>query len=153
KSRPDSSDKILQVLEVCHPRDPERALHNLDAIAAALDSGLLREFMAALGRFMARSPDPDMALNSLERFLSQSAAVEQVPRLLEQRARLLETLVQLFSMSQSFSDLLTVNPDYLDMLKVPLRRSPSPTELREQLQAEVDAAFEDSAVLGAFRRF
>src|SRR5437588_6798583 len=39
------------------------------------------------------------------------------------------------------------------MLRVPLRRSPSQKELQEQLQAEVDAAFEDSAVLRAFRRF
>ena len=39
------------------------------------------------------------------------------------------------------------------MLRVPLRRSPSPAELQAQLQAEVDAAFEDSAVLRVFRRF
>ena len=39
------------------------------------------------------------------------------------------------------------------MLRIPLRRSPSPAELREQLQAEVDAASEDAAVLRAFRRF
>src|SRR5437588_6693056 len=39
------------------------------------------------------------------------------------------------------------------MLRVPLRRSPGQGELREQLQAEVAAAFEDSAVLRAFRRF
>src|SRR5262249_56050169 len=46
-----------------------------------------------------------------------------------------------------------VNPDYLDMLQVPLRRSPSKQELQDQLQAEVDAAFENSAVLRAFRRY
>ncbi len=39
------------------------------------------------------------------------------------------------------------------MLRVPLRRSPSPSELRDGLQAEVDACFEDSAILRAFRRF
>src|SRR5207247_8831616 len=73
--------------------------------------------------------------------------------LLETRARALEILLQLFSTSQSFSDLLVANPDYLDMLRVPLRRSPSQKEMQEQLQAEVDAAFEDSAVLRVFRRF
>src|SRR5262249_42379617 len=59
----------------------------------------------------------------------------------------------LFSTSQYFSDLLAANPDYLGMLRVPLRRSPSPKELQEQLQTEVNAAFEDSAVLRVFRRF
>src|SRR5438876_5401978 len=73
--------------------------------------------------------------------------------LMESRARTLETLLQLFSTSQFFSDLLITNPDYLDMLRVPLRSSPNREELQDQLQAEVDAAFEDSAVLRAFRRF
>src|SRR5262249_7394938 len=45
------------------------------------------------------------------------------------------------------------NPPYLDMLCVPLRHSPSLKELQEQLQADVDAAFEDSALLRSFRRF
>ena len=51
-------------------------------------------------------------------------------------------LLQLFGTSQMFSDLLANNPDYIDMLRVPLRRSPSLPELRDRLQAEVDAAFE-----------
>src|SRR5205823_3055391 len=50
-------------------------------------------------------------------------------------------------------DLLVANPDYLDMVRVPLRRSPSLKEMQEQLQHDVDAAFEDSAVLRAIRRF
>src|SRR5262249_55071962 len=73
--------------------------------------------------------------------------------LLEGRARTLEILLQLLSTSQFFSDLLVANPNYLDMLRVPLRRSPSQKEMQEQLQSDVDAAFEDSAVLRAFRRF
>ena len=39
------------------------------------------------------------------------------------------------------------------MLRVPLRRSPSGSELRDQLREDVEAAYEDSAVLRAFRRF
>ena len=35
-------------------------------------------------------------------------------------ARTLETLLQLLSTSQFFSDLLITNPDFLDMLRVPL---------------------------------
>src|SRR5947209_455643 len=69
------------------------------------------------------------------------------------RARTLEILLQVFGVSQSFSDLLVASPDCLDMLRVPLRRSPSPAEMQAQLQAEVDAAYEDSAVLRVFRRF
>jgi glutamate-ammonia-ligase adenylyltransferase len=72
---------------------------------------------------------------------------------MESRFRTLEILLQWFSTSQYFSDLLILNPDYIDMLRVPLRNSPRKAELQAQLQSEVDAAFEDSAVLRAFRRF
>src|SRR2546427_5057702 len=94
-----------------------------------------------------------MALNSLERFLGSPAGAQQLPSLIEGRARTLEKLLQLFGTSQYFSDLLAIYPEYVDMLRIPLRRSPSLRELREQLQSEVDAAFEDSAVLRAFVRF
>src|SRR5262249_54132919 len=126
---------------------------NLSHLAQALGLGSLRELSQPMGRFLARCPDPDMALNNLERFLADPAGAQQLPSLTEGRGRRLEVLLQLFSTSQYFSDLLTANPDYLDMLRVPLRRSPSLKELQEQLQAEVDAAYEDSSVLRAFRRF
>jgi len=134
-------------------RDLERGYGNLTALAETLGVDRLRELSAPLSRLMPRCPDPDMALNNLERFLSQPAGTQQLPSLLESRARGLEMLLQLLGTSQAFGDLLTANPDALDMLRVPLRRSPSAKELQDQLQAEVDAAYEDSSVLRAFRRF
>jgi glutamate-ammonia-ligase adenylyltransferase len=134
-------------------RDCERGWQNLDHLAEAVGPDALRDLTPLLGRYLPRCPDPDMALNNLERFLANDAGRQQLPALLEGRARTLEILLQLLSTSQSFSDLLVANPDYLDMLRVPLRRSPSDTELRDQLRAEVEAVFEDSAVLRAFRRF
>jgi len=134
-------------------RDLERGWHNLSHLAKAIGLDPLGELCPFLGRFLPRCPDPDMALNNLERFLATKGGQEQRPALLEGRARPLEVLLQLLSTSQYFSDLLVANPDYLDMLRVPLRRSPSGSELREQLREEVEAAYEDSAVLCAFRRF
>ena len=149
----DSLDGARSFLNNCNLRDPEGGGRNLASIAAVLSREGLRDLGPPLGRLLPRCPDPDMALNNLERFLAQPAGAEQLPLLLENRARTLEILLQLLSVSQSFSDLLGANPDYLDMLRVPLRRSPSPAEMQAQLQAEVDAAFEDSAVLRVFRRF
>ncbi len=125
----------------------------MTGLEEALSLDGLRDLCTPLGRLLPRCPDPDMALNNLERFLANPAAAAQTPLLLENRARVLEILLHLFSTSQTFSDLLSLNPDYLDMLRVPLRRSPSKDELQEQLQAEIDAAHEDSAVLRVFRRF
>ncbi len=134
-------------------RDPERGWRNLAGLAEVLSLDGLREICTPLGRLLPRCPDPDMALNNLERFLANPAAAAQTPILMENRARVLEILLHLFSTSQLFSDLLSLNPDYLDMLRVPLRRSPCKDELRAQLQDEVEAAYEDSAVMRAFRRF
>ncbi len=134
-------------------RDPERGWRNLAHLSDKIGEAPLRDLCTPLARVLPRCPDPDMALNNLERFLATPAGAAQLPALVENRARALEVLLQLFGTSQMFSDLLANNPDYLDMIRVPLRRSPSFAELRDQLQAEVDAAFEDSAVLRVFRRF
>ncbi|HEV2949290.1 MAG TPA: bifunctional [glutamate--ammonia ligase]-adenylyl-L-tyrosine phosphorylase/[glutamate--ammonia-ligase] adenylyltransferase [Gemmataceae bacterium] len=147
---PQESKSLLQEWNV---RDLERGFHNLTGLANAIGVERLKDLSQPLSRLLPRCPDPDMALNNLERFLRHPDGVKQFPALIEGRSRTLEKLLQLFSTSQYFSDLLASHPEYLDMLRIPLRRSPSLKEMREQLQAEVDAAFEDSAVLRAFVRF
>lgn len=134
-------------------RDFERGYGNLTHLAEAIGLDGLRELAPFLGRFLPRCPDPDRALNNLERLLATEAGARRLPALVEGRARTLEVLLQLLGTSQSFGDLLVANADDLDMLRIPLRHSPSPDELREQLRADVAAAYEDSAVLRAFRRF
>jgi glutamate-ammonia-ligase adenylyltransferase len=134
-------------------RDRPRAYRNIAALKQSLGETHLNELLPALGRCLPRQADPDMALNNLERFLAQPAGREQLPLLLEGRARGLEVLLQLFSASQFFSDLLVTNPDYLEVVRVPLRRSPALGELVQQLRSETAAAPDDSALLRAFRRF
>jgi glutamate-ammonia-ligase adenylyltransferase len=148
-----SLEKARKLLIAWQLRDPERGWQNLTQIADAIGLDRLREVMQPLGRFLPRCPVPDMALNNLERFLANPAGARQLSALLENRGRTLEILLQLLSTSQYFSDLLVTHPDFLGMLRVPLRRSPSQKEMQEQLQSEVDAAFEESAVLREFPRF
>src|SRR5438552_13678581 len=106
-------------------RDAERGWLNLTHLAKAIGTDRLAELSQPLARLLPRCPDPDMALNNLERFLGNPAGAGQLRSLIEGRARSLEILLQLLSTSQYFSDLLVTNPDYSDMLRVPLRRSPS----------------------------
>lgn len=152
QTRLESRDARSQ-LQLWRLRDVQRGEHNLGLLTASLGANQLQELLPYLTRFLPRCPDSDMALNNLERFFSNPGGPPLLPILLENRARALEILIGLLATSQLFSDLLAVCPDHLDMLRVPLRRSPSFAELKESLQAEVDAAFEDSAVLRAFRRF
>src|SRR5262245_15491385 len=149
----ESADTARPLLHAWGVRDQARAQHNLRQLAESLGPDGLAELVPWLGRFLPRSPDPDMALNNFERFLASPGGLDQRPALLESRGRPLEKLLELLGASQFFSDLLARHPEYLDMLRVPLRASPSRAELLAQLQGEVDAAYEDSAVLRAFRRF
>src|SRR5439155_5933103 len=120
-------------------RDPGRGRR----ILASLGAARLRPLLEPLQRLLPRVPDPDMALNNLERYLA--AAPDSLPALLEHGGRGLEILLPLLGTSQFFADTLTANPDFLDMLRVPLRHSPSFEELRGQLRGDVDAAREDAA--------
>jgi glutamate-ammonia-ligase adenylyltransferase len=134
-------------------RDLGQGWQNFKRLANALGPDRLAELCGPLSRYLPRCPDPDMGLNNLERFLAVPAAAERLLTMPEGRSRTLEILLQLLSTSHYFSELLVAHPDYLPMLRVPLRRSPSREELIELLQAEVGGALEDSAVLRAFRQF
>src|SRR5436305_4755682 len=91
----DNPNGARALLENCRLRDPERGGRNLAAIAAVLPPDDLRDLAPPLVRLLPRCPDADMALNNLERFFAQPAGVEQLPLLLENRARTLEILLQL----------------------------------------------------------
>jgi [glutamine synthetase] adenylyltransferase / [glutamine synthetase]-adenylyl-L-tyrosine phosphorylase len=148
----DSLDQARTLLHDWDVNDIERGKSNLAGLAAALGVDALSELCHPLGRLLPRCADADMALNNLDRYFT-SAGPTALATLMEGRGRTLETLLQLFSTSQFFSDLLVTNPDFLEMLRVPLRSSPSRGEMLEQLRGEVNAAYEDSNVLRAFRRF
>jgi glutamate-ammonia-ligase adenylyltransferase len=148
----ESPEKAGRLLGGWQIADVERGSSNLRQIAAVVGLDGFGELCHPLGRLLPRCADPDMALNNLERYVA-SAGPMSLASLMESRGRTLETMLQLFSTSQFFSDLLITNPDYLEMLRIPLRSSPSRAEMRDQLRREVEAAYEDSAVLRIFRRF
>src|SRR4051812_12976044 len=122
---PEPSQILRPLTQAGQLRDRERAGRNLTLITAALRPDGTAQLLPPLARFLPRCADADMALNNLERFFASPAGVRQLPALLDGRARTLEILLQLFSTSYFFSDLLALNPDFLDMLRVPLRHSPS----------------------------
>jgi glutamate-ammonia-ligase adenylyltransferase len=149
----DSPDTATSLLQSWHLRDRDRGWRDLGDLARSIGFDALKELCHPLARLLPRCPDPDMALTNLERFLANPAGAQQIQAILDGRARTLEILLQLLSTSQFLSDVLITNPQDIEMLRVPLRRSPSKVELQKSLQAEIDTAFEDSALLRAFRRF
>jgi len=145
---PGPDDAVLKILG-----DPDRGRRNWIALAGHLGPAAWAEVSPLLARLLPRAADPDMALNNLERLLAQAAARQQLPLLLESRQRGLDAVLQLLATSQFFADTLTLYPEFLETVCNPHRRTPSTGELTAQLQAEVEAAGDDAAVLRAFRRF
>src|SRR5436309_10613517 len=91
----DSLDNARDLLRGWGVRDLPRGWRNLSHLAERLGPESLRDLATPLGRILPRCPDPDMALNNLERFFDSPAGPAQLPALLENRARTLEVLLQL----------------------------------------------------------
>jgi glutamate-ammonia-ligase adenylyltransferase len=144
---PSHEDTILKAL-----RDAERGRRNLAALATHLGAQA-QELFAPLARLLARTADPDMALNNLERLFAKPEARTHLPPLLEARARELEATLHLLATSQFFADTLVTYPEFLTSVFHIPRRNPGTAELTTQLRSEVDAASDDASVLRAFRRF
>ncbi|MCS7159145.1 MAG: bifunctional [glutamate--ammonia ligase]-adenylyl-L-tyrosine phosphorylase/[glutamate--ammonia-ligase] adenylyltransferase [Gemmatales bacterium] len=140
-------------LQECRLRDPARAWQNLSGLRRSIGEERFGELSELLQRFLPRCADPDMALNNLERFLANKTAGDHLEMLADGAGRRLEILLQIFSTSQYFSELLIGHPEDLEMLWLPLQRTPQRHELVQQLQAQAEAAFEDSALLRTFRRY
>ena len=77
-----SLDDARSLLQTWNLREPERGWRNLTHLAQAIGLEGLRNICAPLGRFLARCPEPDMALNNLERFLANPEAVALLPGVL-----------------------------------------------------------------------
>src|SRR6516225_7070246 len=105
----DELEQARPLLHTWNLRDTERGWRNLTHLSNAIGADALRELCHPLARLLPRCPDPDMALNNLERFLANPVGAQQFPLLMEPRSRILQTLLQLLSTSQFFSDLLVAN--------------------------------------------
>lgn len=134
-------------------RNADRGRKNLDRLAAAFPGETGSGLLAILQQTLPGLADPDMAVNNLDRMMTDPVASGRVRSLLADSATGLEQLLHLFSTSQFFADTLIAFPEALEFVESLPRRSPSTAELIETLRREVDAARDDNCVLRAFRRF
>lgn len=134
-------------------RDVARGERNLVSLHTQLGPERLQRWLPLWQSLMSHSADADMALNNLERFFSANGALASFEQLLVDHPNAIETLISLFGTSQFLSDTLVTQPAAVAMLGLPLRHTPTLNELVSELQQEVDASFEDSAVLLAIRHY
>lgn len=134
--------------------DVRRGHKNLAGIAA---SGMTPDLVAAvcnqLERVLVGCPDPDMALNNLERFVVAARSPLSVGALFERDPTALPPLLQIFSTSQHFSDLLVADPESYDLLRLTEGQPVARQALVDEIVAEVAALDHEPLVLRALRRF
>jgi glutamate-ammonia-ligase adenylyltransferase len=145
-------DAVTPLLKQWRIVDFERGFRNYQALQTHVGQ-FFEPLTRTLVQSLPDSADPDQALNTLERFFAQSSTHSLLPRLTGPDSRPLEVLVQLFATSPFFGDVLTVDPDFLDIATAPLRETPTRSELVEQLRGKVATETDDGGVLRAIRRF
>ena len=113
-------DAQLSFLRRAGFRDSGRAMRNIVRIVSLSGEGERRRAMARLMVLalddLARSADPDMALNNWERFVAvQSDPQAHLAGMLEQPVRL-SLLLSMFATSQFLVDTLVRNPEFLEWI-------------------------------------
>lgn len=134
--------------------DPKRGHHNLTRMAVAgVPLDLLAAMCECLGECLPRTSDPDMALNNLERFVGAARSPLSLASLFERDPESLRILAQIFSTSQHLSDVLITDPESYDLLRMTEGQPVACDLLTEEIVSEVDALADETAVMGALRRF
>jgi glutamate-ammonia-ligase adenylyltransferase len=134
--------------------DTKRAHGNLVRMATGgLTLDLLSVICDQLDEHLGECPDPDMALNNLDRFLAASRSPLAVGTLFERDPETLLTLLQILSTSQHLSDLLVADPQSLDLLRMTEGQPYARQALVDDVASEVAVLEDDRAVLRSLRRF
>ncbi len=82
----------------------------------AKSKDLFRQIIPAILRLSSELPDPDMAINNLERFVSAGGSREVLYSLLLENKKFMEFLLSLFGNSEFLSNILIRQPDLIDGL-------------------------------------
>lgn len=140
-------EQAYQILQKYGFRDIPRAYHILLLLRdgpvfvhySAKTRGLLATIMPFILGYASQSPDPDQALNHLEKFVSVAGARTTLYALLANNPKVIELLLQLFGHSDFLSEILIRYPDMLDVLLNPevIEQTKSWGQIYQELQIAV----------------
>jgi len=134
--------------------DVERAHANVVNVATAgVTLDLLAVICDQLAKHLPTSSNPDLALNSLDRFVAASRSPLALASLFERDPEALPVLLQIFATSQYLADVLILDPGAYDLLRLTEGQPVSRETLVEELAAEVAALDDEAAVMTALRRY
>jgi [glutamine synthetase] adenylyltransferase / [glutamine synthetase]-adenylyl-L-tyrosine phosphorylase len=157
-------DRLRSCLDDAREAEPWlRSLHVANLSAAHSNFRRLAEHGVTLDllyqiseQFAAAAPslaDPDMAMNNLERFIASSRNPMATAALFERDPDALPNLLQIFSTSQHLSDLLVVDQEAYDLLRMTEGQPVARAALVEEIVNEVRALGNVAEVMASLRRF
>ncbi|MBX3413201.1 MAG: hypothetical protein KF708_10975 [Pirellulales bacterium] len=150
----DHPAEAVDWLRGCGLSNLERAHANFVHMAAAgVTLDLLADIGEQLRQLLPGCPDPDMALNNLDRFVAAARNPLALGSLFERDRDALPYLVQIFSTSQYLSDLLVTDSESYDLLRLTEGQPVARDVLAHELTSEVLNAASQKSVLAALRRF
>ena len=144
------SDLVKDMLAERHFEDVERASDNLISLRRGPEKAnltersrrILEKITPLLVQELFESPDPDLALTNLERFMAVIATRQSYYALLAENRATIKLLAGLFGMSQFLSKILINHPELLDSLVS--RSDSSVVKTKEVMQEELDSLLEQS---------
>lgn len=126
------------------------------ALVRMATKGITLDLMATICDTLAdqlpRSSDPDMALNNLDRFMAAARSPLSLAALFERDHEALPVLLQIFSTSQHLSDLLTVDEESYDLLRLTEGQPVQRDILVDELVAETETLSDEQLIMAALRR-
>jgi glutamate-ammonia-ligase adenylyltransferase len=142
------ADLVKDMLTERRFEDVERAYENLQSLRRGPESGnltergrrILEKIAPLLLQEIFLSPDPDMALANLERFLVIIGTRSSYYALLAENRETLKLLVSLFGMSEFLSKILIGHPELLDSLVG--RGYASTLKSKDMMSMELDGLLE-----------
>jgi glutamate-ammonia-ligase adenylyltransferase len=142
------ADLVKDMLAERRFEDVERAYENLRSLRSGPEKGnltargrrILEKIAPLLLQELFASPDPDMALANLDRFLTVIGTRSSYYALLAENRETLKLLVSLFGMSAFLSKILIGHPELLDSMVS--RSYASGFKGRETLREELNALLE-----------
>jgi glutamate-ammonia-ligase adenylyltransferase len=135
--------QLCQKLAGAGCQNPEQAARNVEVLAPdAAARSQLESVLPTLLTGLRRVPDPDQALNNLERFHQAVLDPRFLLGLFRDSPRILHLLLTIFGSSQFLSDILVRHPQLFEWLLEPgvIRRPTGREELSEEALRVVTAA-------------
>lgn len=133
--------------------DLPRALTNFQNLSrSGLSSDLLANLCSQLETCLPTLSDPDLALNTLERFVAASRSPLSLGSLFERDPESLSTLLQLFSCSRFLGDVLVTDPEAFELVRLTDGKPVARDALIAELRAEAASLTDRRAALSVLRR-